>query len=157
MKDSYSWDEEQPLAEPPIGANTDKTIFSAEMFRPKPRVAIHSNYYSSDWRMLKREGFCRSPPFPKPAHSISIEHNIDHDMTEGTPCASVVLGSVWNEMHTFEETDFAAVADKEALEQAHRDRHERIRKCDHHAHLLDWDFWTIHPSPLISLSQQTES
>jgi len=118
---------------PPIGAVSNRSIFSQEMFLPKPRVAIHLWYHTvkkgetKPHFVLPLAGFCNSPPWPKKtSKQESVCSQILNSQDRG----------VYREMHKFEMTDWwnkGAYPEQEQqrlIVQMQSERRERLKSCD---------------------------
>lgn len=107
----------------------DKSIFTPEMYYPKPRIASHVRYRtdkifagSGNKIAIKRLidlGQCFSPPFPKPNNSFC----------KLNPSTADQENVIFDEMHKFELTNWVSITPFKDLLQAQRDRYHRIKDC----------------------------
>jgi hypothetical protein len=132
-REEYTWythdtepqahrDRSRPIHRPLVGQIKSLSNFTDDMFRPKPRVAIHSRYHNFRKPIIE-EGYCRSPPFPK--RDPKIESH----------CAARYLpyenGSIFDDMHSFEDGHYYALVSQSSLISEQSLRHERIKHCNH--------------------------
>lgn len=143
-RDDYTWyiHSETPTWDginppPRAGQDGNVSMFTKEMYLPKPRIATHVRYrtspntpvqefpniskYRNKMNMLMQRGVCMSPPFPK------TESVCDGNQT-------FVVDGYNHEMHSFEYFDWRKVVSKEALVNEFNKRYERMKYCNH-----SWD------------------
>jgi len=135
---------------PPQGTLTNKSLlFSPQMLRPKPRIAVHTNYIEGMTNSLNREilkqGFCISPPFPNVHCQKYTWNNSDipvlhkpgtkkkpHHFKESDGSGTIATFSY---MHKFEDADYWKIYDTEVLKSEGRKRFSRLKTC-----VPRWDF-----------------
>ncbi len=111
------------------GMNTNMSIYSKEMYYPKPRVAIHARYHvpqihagTAEFFELLQIGLCFSPPFPKANPSLQEACAFYRSNTVSTM-------SVFIDMYRFEKFNFYKAYKWSALQEAMYERYLRISHC----------------------------
>lgn len=121
---SPGWDYAHPMK----GQLGDVKQYTKEMRFPKPRIAIHTNYWSPgkqhmtsrDEANVLRTGVCLGPPFPKVHESCGFYSQEEH-----------FREFVWEEMFKYEQTDWRPYLKPEDMKQAMYERFQRIQHCNH--------------------------
>jgi hypothetical protein len=112
------------------GQLADMSVFTTEMRRPKPRIAIHTRYQNHS-EQITQEGYCRSPPFPKLNRTMQAFCTARYPLRETVIAGSSGSNGIFADMHVFEDANFYAVADKGGMLAEQRLRYERIKGCNH--------------------------
>ncbi len=113
------------------GMNTNKSIYTKEMYYPKPRIAIHARYHlpqiypdTVEFYELLYVGICASPPFPK----------VDPLLQKACSFyqyASPLTMSVFVDQYRFEKFNFFLVYDWKSMQRALYDRHQKLLGCSY--------------------------
>lgn len=113
------------------GMNSNVSLYSPEMFYPKPRIAIHARYHtpeifynSTEYYELLQIGTCMSPPFPKEQHVVKQQCFYYAGETDYT-------NKVFLDMYKFEKFNFYQGYEWNTLLGAMADRFAKVRGCHH--------------------------
>ena len=111
------------------GMNTNMSIYSKEMYYPKPRVAIHARYHvpqihagTAEYFELLYIGICASPPFPK--HDPLLEKACSFYQSSSPDSMSVFV-----DQYRFEKFNFFMYYNWKAIQRALYDRHQHLLAC----------------------------
>jgi hypothetical protein len=131
-----SWDGINPQPNP--GQDGNLSIFSPDMYFPKPRIATHVRYRARHEPNIRREpallnkllqrGYCISPPLVKPP-----QHEVICNSTVRYKFGNTNLQGYFEEMHRFEYFDWNCTSPSPyaQIKEAFRQRQERLQNCTH--------------------------
>lgn len=111
------------------GMNTNNSIYTPEMFYPKPRVAIHGRYHApliypgtDFFYELLKIGTCISPPFPK-SNPVLQKGCFPYQSEQDYQTRLFV------DMYQFEKFGFYKAYDWKAMVDAVYNRHKLLASC----------------------------
>jgi len=129
---------------PNIGQWTDRSIFTREMFLPKPRVAVHARWHNH-WERnaltiythppmfteFLQRGLCDSPPLggANLFAFCSRWQSLGRVSFNSTVVPNERFTGYNREMHSFEFVDYYEEANQTDIFRLHRERLDRISSC----------------------------